>query len=169
MFGKKKAGKCQLFETFDTEFGSIAEFCRNNTDSGDWIISLGGEVITKRRSSEVAEGEYDDRLLTVYQHQDDSVVLKDVRKLSRKDPEKKGILYDIRFIIVEKIDEFISKLPEKLVKKYCDKFVAMYDKKMKVPYFGNVNQTFVWIPVWEVDAKEAFTVNILNRITLVFT
>jgi len=192
MFGKKKAGKCQMFETFDVEFKSLSEFCRNNTDSGDWIISLAGET-TIKKSHDVVDPEavgrvwanavdpqdfipekkkfndYDERLLTVYQHQDDELVLKDVSKLARKDPKKKGLIYDIRFIAVEKIDSFISSLPEKAVKKWSKKLEDIYDAKMKDSFSGKVNETFIWIPLWKVDSEDAFVINILKRVSLIFT
>ena len=182
MFDKKKkvenpTGSDIVFQRSEIDFYDFRTYCCNFTTNGDWIIPLSSEEATKRKYEDGFHGEnsknlmetFDSGLLSVYRHQDDKLVRKNIRMLGdRSDPDKKGLYYSV-LMAIDKADRIIAKLPKKGLVTVCDFIRKLYDDNMKDPVTGQQIETHIWIPVWKATSEKAILISLLGRVNLVIT
>lgn len=186
MFGKKsekvknstKADSGIIFQRTEIEFYDFKTYCCNFTRSGDWIIPLGDDMSIQTKydpekdNKEITKEEmYSkevDGLITIYRHQDDSLVMKNPRMLGTRDLAKKGLIYYV-LIGMQRLDEAIAKLPKRAVEKICVKLTEKYDTYMKDRTTGQSIETHIWIPLWRSASEKALLIHILDRINIIIT
>lgn len=186
MFGKKSekvknstnADSGMIFQRTEIDFYDFRTYCCNFTRSGDWIVPLGDDMSVQtmydpeKDKEDITKEEMHskdvDGLITIYRHQDDSLVMKNPRMLGTRDPAKKGLIYYV-LIAMQRLDEFIAKLPKKMVEKICTKLVDKYDTYMKDRTTGQVIETHIWIPLWRSASEKALLIHILDRINIIIT
>lgn len=185
MFGRKtekvrnnhNADSGLIFERTEIDFCDFRTYCSNFTENGDWIIPISGDFAPEAEyvpgyknedDDEYFMRTYDEDLVSIYRHQDDNLVVKNVKMLGGKNPKNKGLIFNI-YKIMGKIDKIVSRLPRKTTENICGIARKAYDGAMKDSTTGQVPEIHIWIPLWRTKCEKALLIHILDRINVIIT
>ena len=177
---KDKSTVTDIFRCQEIQFKDFRTYCTNYTKNGDWIINLGGEngvIETHNPEKEIDSkefmGTYDENLIQVYRHQDESLVSKNVKMIGvDNDPENKGLYSSFMVVsahIVNKLSDS-SLFSTEIIKKFCEEIADIYDRFMVKNEEDQVHGIHIWVPVWRTTSEKGFVVGLLNgRINFIIT
>ena len=184
MFGKKvekvktfHADSGMIFERTEIDFCDFRTYCTNFTGNGDWVVPISGDFAPEAEytpgyknedNDEVFMKTYDEDLIKVYRHQDDNLVVKNVKMLGSRNPKNNGLIFNV-LKFMEKLDKAIAKLPRKPVENVCRLVKKIYDDAMKDSTTEQVPEIHVWIPLWRTKCEKALLIHILDRINVIIT
>lgn len=163
-------GKYKIKHIFKKEiqFGSFKEYVRYYTLNGDWLLPLSDKISFKEeKDSNIDPCEFDDGLINPYRHQDDSIVLKNVKMIANV--KKTNTSNIARFIsnIFNNHSDDINNIP--FANKFFKKFMEIYDDLMRDQDTGYSNRIHIWIPLWDTNPEFAMEYSICDRIFIVIT
>ena len=177
---KDKSTVTDIFRGQEIQFKDFRTYCTNHTKNGDWILNLGGEngvIETHNPEKEIDSkefmGTYDENLIQVYRHQDESLVSKNVKKIGEDtDPETKGLYSSFMVVsahIVNKLSDS-SLFSTEIIKKFCEEIADIYDRFMVKNEEDQVYGIHIWVPVWRTTSEKGFIVSLLDgRINFIIT
>ena len=177
---KDKSTVTDIFRCQEIQFKDFRTYCTNHTKNGDWILNLGGEngvIETHNPEKEIDSkefmGTYDENLIQVYRHQDESLVSKNVKMIGvDTDPENKGLYSSFMVAsahIVNKLSDS-SLFSTEIIKKFCEDIADIYDRFMVKNEEDQVYGIHIWVPVWRTTSEKGFIVSLLDgRINFIIT
>ena len=177
---KDKSTVTDIFRCQEIQFKDFRTYCTNHTKNGDWILNLGGEngvIETHNPEKEIDSkefmGTYDENLIQVYRHQDESLVSKNVKMIGvDTDPENKGLYSSFMVAsahIVNKLSDS-SLFSTEIIKKFCEEIADIYDRFMVKNEEDQVYGIHIWVPVWRTTSEKGFIVSLLDgRINFIIT
>ena len=177
---KDKSTVTDIFRCQEIQFKDFRTYCTNHTKNGDWILNLGGEngvIETHNPEKEIDSkefmGTYDENLIQVYRHQDESLVSKNVKMIGvDNDPENKGLYSSFMVVsahIVNKLSDS-SLFSTEIIKKFCEEIADIYDRFMVKNEEDQVYGIHIWVPVWRTTSEKGFIVSLLDgRINFIIT
>ena len=177
---KDKSTVTDIFRCQEIQFKDFRTYCTNHTKNGDWILNLGGEngvIDTHNPEKEIDSkefmGTYDENLIQVYRHQDESLVSKNVKMIGvDTDPENKGLYSSFMVVsahIVNKLSDS-SLFSTEIIKKFCEEIADIYDRFMVKNEEDQVYGIHIWVPVWRTTSEKGFVVGLLDgRINIIIT
>lgn len=177
---KDKSTVTDIFRCQEIQFKDFRTYCTNHTKNGDWILNLGGEngvIETHNPEKEIDSkefmGTYDENLIQVYRHQDESLVSKNVKMIGvDNNPENKGLYSSFMVVsahIVNKLSDS-SLFSTEIIKKFCEEIADIYDRFMVKNEEDQVYGIHIWVPVWRTTSEKGFVVGLLDgRINIIIT
>lgn len=158
MFGKKEK---QYITKKEIPFVNFKTYTRDQTNNGDWLIPLGTNMPSQRNTN-LDMYSYNPDLVNPYRHQDDTIVLKNVKAISNGNVKNLSRILLNLFI---KYEDKINSFPGKLFKS----FIELYDTHMRDEATGYISNIHIWIPLWESNTDSATVYSICDRIFIITT
>ena len=157
-----------IFEVQNIPFDNIHQYLKDYTFPGDYIIPVTDYFENIDYCNEIESEDYvnkeDLRLIKVYRHENDTVELKNIKKLGGK----KGLFSKLEKII-DNADFFIKRIPSRVSNKVAGYIQGGYDNIFRDKTTNHIVEIYFWVPVWNVSPKQATVVSLLKRVHFIFT
>lgn len=163
----------KIFKAYMEPFISIHTYLKTIDMNGTYIIPLTGDPECFKTDSndsftesEDYENKGDVRLLRIYR-MESRVNLKNIKKFG-EGHFSKGLMLKVENII-DYADSFINSLPKFISSKLEEKINNVISNVLRDKITNHISSAYIWIPIWNINSKDALIVNIRDTIYLIFT